>query len=108
MYERKMSEIVLHCLGRENTPFAIRIDENELVDFLKDKIKEKLQLEYPAIKIKLWRINIPYNEEIRTLDIQSIANKVEMIPIRKIKDYKDGLPFDTNDIHVFVEHPLSS
>lgn len=108
MYERKMSEIVLHCLGKENTPFAIRIDENELVDFLKVKIKELLQLEYPAIKTKLWRVNIPCNEETCALDIRNIANKVEMFPIRKIKDYKDCFPLNTNDIHVFVEQPSST
>lgn len=108
MYKRKMSKIVLNCLEKENITFTIKIDKNEPVDFLKDKIKEKLQLEYLTIKFKLWRVNIPYNKEIHALDIQSIADKMKMIPIQKIKGYKEEFPFNTNNIYVFVKQsPLN-
>ena len=108
--------ITLLCLEKGKVPavqhvFAIEIDSNKLVGFLKDAIKAQKAPDFdhfPADNLRLWRANIPDNQDdlIKQLPLQ---NSVELLPGKKISHFfsNENKPLD-DYVHVIVEAPTGN
>ena len=106
----------LVCLEKGKVPavqhvFAIEIDSNKLVSFLKDAIKAKNAVEFAHIdakSLRLWRANIPDNQDDLIKQLPS-QNSIELLAGRKISNFfsNENKPLD-NYIHVIVEAPTGN
>ncbi|CAG8824704.1 18912_t:CDS:2 [Gigaspora margarita] len=83
--------------------FAIDIDSNMLISYLKKVVKSELHPQFdnvPHKDIKLWKIEIRDNN-IGALSNLSLHDNDELLPTRKVKEYWPKAP-EEEHIHIIV------
>jgi Crinkler effector protein N-terminal domain len=98
------------------TPFAVKIDETQLVDELKKAIKKEAEhtcRAFDAYELTLYKINIDISND-NTCDkiIHDISRgdykfseKRKLNPTFKVSEYSGETGFPEKTIHIFVEFP---
>ncbi|RHZ79302.1 hypothetical protein Glove_149g87 [Diversispora epigaea] len=113
-----MSTIILSCLVVDENPsnaFPVEIGNNKLVGFLKEVIKEKKKNDFAtfdADKLKLWKVDIPTeNENEKLTAVQNINVNIkddlggeELKPLSKISKHFPTEPPEEH-IHIIVRRP---
>jgi len=115
-----MSTITLSCLVVSENPyenaFAVEIDTTKLVSFLRDAIKEKIDDNVKAKDLKLWKVDISFEEENEKLklvnekinvNIKDELEGVELKPLSKISKHFPSQPADEH-IHIIVQRPVET
>lgn len=107
--------ITLTCLVHGDPTdriFEVKIDKNESIYSLKEKIKNKksnLLSKTDANDITLWKVNIPLSEDRMELDIDLKENAKENIQKILFMKKKIGVVFTEditdNSIYIIVERP---
>ncbi|CAG8713065.1 16105_t:CDS:2, partial [Racocetra fulgida] len=83
--------------------FAIDIDNNMLISYLKKVIKSELHPQFDNVipkDIKLWKVEIRDNN-IGALSNLSLHDNDEILPTRKVKEYWPNAP-EKEHIHIIV------
>ena|ERR1051325_4604557 len=99
--------ITLLCLVKGNTTakaFSVKIGRDETISELKKTIKAEKAPEFdsfPANKLKLWKVEIPDEQEDALLNLSLQENA--LLPTREIGEYWTKPP--KKHIHVIVETP---
>ncbi|CAB4433241.1 unnamed protein product [Rhizophagus irregularis] len=99
----------LLCLLKGNTSnsaFAIEIDGNKLVSYLKDAIKAQKKKDFADVdanKLKLWKVNI--SDEVYDLSRNNLQLNCELLPTKKISKYFPDSPAEEH-IHIIVGPPI--
>ncbi|RIB20317.1 hypothetical protein C2G38_1207012 [Gigaspora rosea] len=118
-----MSIITLSCLVAGENPydnaFAVEIDTMKLVSLFREAIKEKLHPKLENVSpndIKLWKVDIPLEEENQKLElvntkinvnIKEELKGVELKPLSKISKHFPSQPADEH-IHIIVQRPVET
>ena len=120
-----MSTITLSCLVAGENPydnsFPVDIDTNKVktVGHFKDAIKEKKAPEFDNFatdKLKLWKVDIPFEEENKKLELVNTKINVnikedlggeELPPLSKISKHFTSQPADEH-IHIIVQRPVET
>ncbi|GBC32911.2 hypothetical protein GLOIN_2v1571020 [Rhizophagus irregularis DAOM 181602=DAOM 197198] len=122
VYPRVMSTTTLSCLVVGESPyenaFQVVIDTTQIktVALLKDAIKEKIDDNVKAKDLKLWKVDISFEEENEKLklvntkinvNIKEELEGVELKPLSKISKYFTSQPADEH-IHIIVQRPVET
>ena len=115
-----MSTITLSCLVVSENPyknaFAVEIDTTKLVSFFRDAIKEKIDDNVKAKDLKLWKVDISFEEENEKLklinekinvNIKDELEGVELKPLSKISKHFSSQPANEH-IHIIVQRPVET
>ena len=115
-----MSTITLSCLVVSENPyknaFAVEIDTTKLVSFFRDAIKEKIDDNVKAKDLKLWKVDISFEEENEKLKLVNtkininIKEKLEGVELKllsKISKYFTSQPADEH-IHIIIQRPVET
>ncbi|PKB92075.1 hypothetical protein RhiirA5_508396 [Rhizophagus irregularis] len=112
-----MSTVTLSCLVVGENPyenaFNVKVNKTEAVSELKDAIKEKIDDNVKAKDLKLWKVDISFEEENEKLklvntkvnvNIKEELGGVELLPLSKISKHFPSQPADEH-IHIIVQRP---
>jgi hypothetical protein len=114
--------LTLVCLVKGNSlahAFAVDVESSKLVSHLKKAIKEEKQNDFAYVdadKLKLWKVDIPLEEEndkiiaINTkinVNIQDELGGVELTPTSKISKHFSSQPVDEH-INIIVQRPVET
>src|SRR4051812_15987558 len=88
--------------------FAVDISNDKLVSHLKQEIKKEKENYFRNIdsdKLTLWKVDIPYNEDVVELLVLEETDTVKkMSPVSEIGEYFENAPTKKH-IHVVIERP---
>ena len=85
-------------------PFSVDVTADVTISNLKRRIKDQnanILRDVDAIQLKLWRVEIPDDQEI---DFSSLAPEDELKPTRRINRYWEATPPEEH-VHVLVKPP---
>jgi len=85
-------------------PFSVDVTADVTISNLKRRIKDQnanILRDVDAIQLKLWRVEIPDDQEI---DFSSLAPEDELKPTWDISDYWKNVPLKKH-VHVLVKLP---
>ncbi|CAI2169771.1 17928_t:CDS:1 [Funneliformis geosporum] len=114
--------ITLNCLVVSEDPyenaFNVDIDFSKTIDHLRKIIKERINVpnNVKAKDLKLWMVDIPFDEKNDKMDILSTKSKpnikvdlngIELKPLSKTKKHFSNEPHK-DKIHIIIEQPVES
>ena len=115
-----MSTITLSCLVAGENPyenaFNVKVNKTEAVSELRDAIKEKIDDNVKAKDLKLWKVDISFEEENEKLklvntkinvNIKEELEGVKLLPLSKISKHFTSQPADEH-IHIIVQRPVET
>ena len=115
-----MSTVTLSCLVVGENPyenaFEVDIEINKSISKLRDAIKEKIDDNVKAKDLKLWKVNISFEEENKKLELVNTKINVnikedlggeELPPLSKISKHFPSQPADEH-IHIIVQRPVET
>jgi len=97
-------------LGERNA-FPVDFDTGKTIGHLKGAIKKQAELDSPAHKLKLWKVNVPESrkhEIYEGIDVKVKFQGIELDDdLNTIGDYFEGQP-TAKHIHIIVELPATT